>query len=277
MTRVMVGDALVFEHERLIARMNQFFDRVESQLRQSLRAAAEAAGSAAAHRRRQRAGLGADLVRRRPPAALRPLGLQALARPSTSTSRCACSPRRRCAAPRVRRSPTMRGTPCPIRHDAHARDPDRRAPKRCSAAWRRCCRGRRRPPDWAGVGGVSLPQARRRRGDRAGAPRGDDSPVGPEGSRAAEGAPAAQHAPVRRRPRRQQRAADGRARHRQELADQGLPERVRAAGPAPDRGRQDRPGRPARHRRPGGRARRALHHLLRRPVVRRRRAGLQGA
>ena len=45
MTRVMVGDALVFEHERLIARMNQFFDRVESQLRQSLRAAAEATGS----------------------------------------------------------------------------------------------------------------------------------------------------------------------------------------------------------------------------------------
>jgi len=45
MTRVMVGDALVFEHERLTARMNQFFDRVESQLRQSLRAAAEAGGS----------------------------------------------------------------------------------------------------------------------------------------------------------------------------------------------------------------------------------------
>lgn len=45
MVRVMVGDALVFEHERLNARMNQFFDRVESQLRQSLRAAAEAAGS----------------------------------------------------------------------------------------------------------------------------------------------------------------------------------------------------------------------------------------
>ena len=46
MTRVMVGDALVFEHERLIARMNQFFDRVELQLRQSLRAAAESKGSA---------------------------------------------------------------------------------------------------------------------------------------------------------------------------------------------------------------------------------------
>jgi TetR/AcrR family transcriptional regulator len=45
MTRVMVGDALVFEHERLIARMNQFFDRLESQLRQSLRLAAEAGGS----------------------------------------------------------------------------------------------------------------------------------------------------------------------------------------------------------------------------------------
>ena len=45
MTRVMVGDALVFENERLIARMNQFFERIESQLRQSLRAAAEAQGS----------------------------------------------------------------------------------------------------------------------------------------------------------------------------------------------------------------------------------------
>jgi TetR/AcrR family transcriptional regulator len=46
MARVMVGDALVFEHERLSARMNQFFDRVESQLRQSLRHAAEDVGSA---------------------------------------------------------------------------------------------------------------------------------------------------------------------------------------------------------------------------------------
>ena len=45
MTRVMVGDALVFENERLLARMSQFFDRIESQLRQSLRSAAEAAGS----------------------------------------------------------------------------------------------------------------------------------------------------------------------------------------------------------------------------------------
>ena len=45
MTRVMVGDALVFEHDRLLLRMNLFVDRIESQLRQSLRLAAEAAGS----------------------------------------------------------------------------------------------------------------------------------------------------------------------------------------------------------------------------------------
>jgi len=37
MVRVMTGDALVGEHERLQARMNQFFDRFESTLRQSLR------------------------------------------------------------------------------------------------------------------------------------------------------------------------------------------------------------------------------------------------
>lgn len=37
MTRVMVGDALVFEHERLQERMNLFFDKLEAQWRQSLR------------------------------------------------------------------------------------------------------------------------------------------------------------------------------------------------------------------------------------------------
>ena len=46
MTRVMVGDALVLEHERLQVRMNQFFDRLEAQWRQSLRQAAELRGSA---------------------------------------------------------------------------------------------------------------------------------------------------------------------------------------------------------------------------------------
>ena len=45
MTRVMVGDALVFENERLSVRMNQFFERIESQLRQSMRQAAESSGS----------------------------------------------------------------------------------------------------------------------------------------------------------------------------------------------------------------------------------------
>ena len=46
MTRVMVGDALVFENERLQQRMNQFFDKIESTLRQSLREVATADGSA---------------------------------------------------------------------------------------------------------------------------------------------------------------------------------------------------------------------------------------
>ena len=46
LVRVMVGDALVLENERLQVRMNQFFDRIESSLRQCLRPAAGAAGSA---------------------------------------------------------------------------------------------------------------------------------------------------------------------------------------------------------------------------------------
>ena len=37
MVRVMVGDALVFENERLQQRMNLFFDKIEAQLRQCLR------------------------------------------------------------------------------------------------------------------------------------------------------------------------------------------------------------------------------------------------
>jgi TetR/AcrR family transcriptional regulator len=46
MSRVMVGDALVFENERLHQRMNQLFERIESALRQVLRVAAEANKSA---------------------------------------------------------------------------------------------------------------------------------------------------------------------------------------------------------------------------------------
>ena len=37
LVRVMVGDALVFENERLQQRMNQFFDKIESTLKQCLR------------------------------------------------------------------------------------------------------------------------------------------------------------------------------------------------------------------------------------------------
>lgn len=50
MVRVMTGDALVGEHERLQARMNQFFDRFEATLKQSLRLAedGDAAGRAGA-------------------------------------------------------------------------------------------------------------------------------------------------------------------------------------------------------------------------------------
>lgn len=41
MVRVLTGDALVGEHERLQARVNQFFDRFEATLKQSLRVAAD--------------------------------------------------------------------------------------------------------------------------------------------------------------------------------------------------------------------------------------------
>jgi len=41
----MVGDALVFENERLQSRMNQFFDKIEATLRQSLRDAAAVDGA----------------------------------------------------------------------------------------------------------------------------------------------------------------------------------------------------------------------------------------
>ena len=46
MTRVMVGDALVFENDRLQERMNQFFDKLEASLKQGLRDAATANGAA---------------------------------------------------------------------------------------------------------------------------------------------------------------------------------------------------------------------------------------
>lgn len=45
MTRVMVGDALVFENDRLQQRMNQFFDKVEASLKQCLRVSGEASAA----------------------------------------------------------------------------------------------------------------------------------------------------------------------------------------------------------------------------------------
>lgn len=44
MTRVLTGDALVNEHERLQQRINQFLDRVEATLKQALRLAATGGG-----------------------------------------------------------------------------------------------------------------------------------------------------------------------------------------------------------------------------------------
>ncbi len=46
MSRVMVGDALIFEHDRLNTRMNHFFDRIESTLRQVLKESAQVKASA---------------------------------------------------------------------------------------------------------------------------------------------------------------------------------------------------------------------------------------
>lgn len=47
LAKVLAGDALVLEHERLQARAGQCFERLESQLRQCLREAAQQGGSAA--------------------------------------------------------------------------------------------------------------------------------------------------------------------------------------------------------------------------------------
>lgn len=66
MVRVMVGDALVFENERLQQRMNLFFDKLESTLRQCLRPASETDGAAAPTVQAQvRAAALCDLLRGR--------------------------------------------------------------------------------------------------------------------------------------------------------------------------------------------------------------------
>ena len=60
-------------------------------------------------------------------------------------------------------------------------------------------------------------------------------------------------AAVPRRPAGEQRAAHRRARHRQVLDREGAAQQISQAGPAPDRGGEERPRRPAADRRPGGR------------------------
>jgi TetR/AcrR family transcriptional regulator len=61
MTRVLIGDALVNEDERLQLRMNQFIERVEMALRQSLRLAATQ-GQASEPEAATRAGMITSLV-----------------------------------------------------------------------------------------------------------------------------------------------------------------------------------------------------------------------
>ena len=112
---------------------------------------------------------------------------------------------------------------------------------------------------------------------RLGAPRGPHRPRRPAAHRAPEERHRPQHAAVHREKARQQRADDRRARHRQEFAGQGHAGGLRRSRPAPDRSGQVRPGRPGRHRRAGRGPARALHRVLRRPVLRGRRGRLQGA
>ena len=95
MTRVLIGDALVNEDERLQARINQLIDKLEAAMRQSLRIA-QAANALARRRagRRRRA----DRLRARPLAAVRQERLQAHAAGRLgrcSASSCSADARRR--------------------------------------------------------------------------------------------------------------------------------------------------------------------------------------
>ena len=101
------------------------------------------------------------------------------------------------------------------------------------------------PPDWECHDRLPLAQARRPRAARSRSPSAPDPALGPARHRPAEGAGRAEHPPVRRRPAGQQRAAHRRARHRQKLAHQGAAQPLPPRGPAPDRGGQAGPRRPA--------------------------------
>jgi hypothetical protein len=65
MTRVLIGDALVNENERLQARINALLDKVEAAIKQALRVAATQENLDAG-RRFRRPGQPAALLRRRP-------------------------------------------------------------------------------------------------------------------------------------------------------------------------------------------------------------------
>ena len=85
MTRVLIGDALVHENERLQARINQLHDRVEATLKQALRFARTPERDAAA-RRIPRARQPDHELRHRPLAPVREKRLQARSRCNTGTS-----------------------------------------------------------------------------------------------------------------------------------------------------------------------------------------------
>ncbi len=75
MVRVMTGDALVGEHERLQARMNQFYDRFESTLKQALCAHCGRRRPESVRRRGQCARRHAGALRDRLPAPVREVRL----------------------------------------------------------------------------------------------------------------------------------------------------------------------------------------------------------
>jgi TetR/AcrR family transcriptional regulator len=65
MTRVMAGDALVFENQRLQERMNQLFDKLEASLRQALKEGASLAGGPASQDAKLRASVAAAFMQGR--------------------------------------------------------------------------------------------------------------------------------------------------------------------------------------------------------------------
>ena len=171
----------------------------------------------------------------------------------------------------------------PVRHQASrpraaARSSAAARTEACSRASRRCCRRRPADPDWTQRHRVPLAQARR--------------PRLPAGGRASARDRA-------RRPGRDRRRRSTRSTATRGSSSPGCPAnnvlltgsrgtgksslvkamlaKYAAQGPAADRGRQGRSRRPARHRRARRGPPRALHRVLRRPDVRRRRARLQGA